>query len=65
MGIVAYYCGAYNDGKIACLKAIETGLNYNLDKHNLEFYEKKARETDDAQFHTNKEKFIKKTIEEL
>jgi glycosyltransferase involved in cell wall biosynthesis len=59
MGIVAYYCGAYNDGKIARLKAIETGLNYNLDKHNLEFYEKKSHETDDAQFHTNKEKFIK------
>lgn len=41
MGIVAYYCGYYLEGKIACLKAIKAGINPTLDKNNLEFYEKK------------------------
>lgn len=44
MGIVAYYCGYYLEGKLACLKAIETGLNPTLDKNNLKFYEEKISE---------------------
>lgn len=44
LGIVAYYCGRYKEGKIACLKAIEVGLNSELDKKNLEFYESKETE---------------------
>ena len=65
MGIVAYYCGKYTDGKNACLKAIEAGLNSELDKNNLEFYMKKEKEMADAQLPLSKTQFINKTIEEL
>lgn len=65
MGIVAYYCGKYTDGKNACLKAIEAGLNPELDKRNLEFYMKKEKEIADAQLPLNKSQFIQKTMEEL
>ena len=44
MGIVAYYCGQYADGKNGCLKAIKCGLNSELDKSNLKFYEDKEKE---------------------
>lgn len=54
MGIVAYYCGKYTDGKNACLKAIEAGLNSELDKNNLEFYMKKEKEMADAQLPLSK-----------
>ena len=65
MGIIGYYCGAYKDGKIGCLKAIEMGLNSDLDKSNLEFYEKKERGDIDASVPMNKNQFIKKKIDEL
>jgi glycosyltransferase involved in cell wall biosynthesis len=38
LGIVAYYAGKYKEGKIGCLKAIETGPNLEIDKSNLKFY---------------------------
>lgn len=41
MGIVAYYYGKYEEGKIACQKAIKAGLNIELDKSNFEFYKRK------------------------
>lgn len=41
LGIVGYYAGFYNEGKIACLKAIETGLQKEVDERNLKFYEEK------------------------
>ena len=44
MGIVAYYCHKYEDGKNGCIKAIEAGLNIDLDKSNLIFYEEKDKE---------------------
>ena len=44
MGIVAFYCGEIAIGKQACLKAIEFGLNSELDKSNLKFYEDKEKE---------------------
>jgi hypothetical protein len=37
MGIVAYYCGKYKEGKEACMKAIEA-RDCDIDKKNLEFY---------------------------
>lgn len=40
-GIVAYYVGNFVEGKKACEKAIETGINLELNKKNLEFYEEK------------------------
>jgi hypothetical protein len=65
MGIVGFYCGQYNDGKEACIKAIKVGLHSDLDKSNLEFYEKKEKELADAQLPLNKTQFIQKTIAEL
>lgn len=65
MGIVAYYCGAYADGKQACLKAIEAGLNSKIDKSNLEFYEKKENEISDTIRNINKTDFLKQAIEEI
>ena len=62
MGIVAYYCQQYTAGKTACLKAIETGLNTDLDKKNLEFYEKKVQTIADTQ---TKTQFIKQTVAEM
>lgn len=65
MGIVAYYCGAYADGRDACLKAIEAGLNTDLDKNNLEFYEKKLRSMGNVPVQINKNQFISKIIADL
>jgi tetratricopeptide (TPR) repeat protein len=45
LGIVAYYAGFFEEGKEACLKAIEAGLNCELDKSNLKFYEEKLSTT--------------------
>ena len=47
LGIVAFYVQQYQVGKDACLKAIEHGLNEELDRKNLGFYEEKLREMDD------------------
>jgi hypothetical protein len=63
MGIVSYYCGKFEDGKHACLKAIESGLNVDLDKSNLIYYEKKLKEPLDSQL--NKTQFIEKIVKEL
>lgn len=38
LGIVAFYVGKMEEGKNACLKAIQA-KNNNIDKHNLKFYE--------------------------
>jgi hypothetical protein len=38
MGIIAYYVSHYNQGKEACKKAIDTGINNELDNNNLKFY---------------------------
>lgn len=65
MGIVAYYCGKYEDGKEACLKAIEMGLNSDLDKSNLEFYQKKEKEISDQQLSLTKNQFLQQTIGKL
>ena len=76
LGIVGYYCGQYSAGKTGCLKAIECGLNAELDKKNLKFYEEKEKEIkkaggkinnknniDDSQM--TKKEFITKTIQHL
>jgi len=64
MGIVAYYCGKYEDGKTACIKAIEGGLNVDLDKSNLIYYEKKLTELSNSQIPLNKAQFIKQNVDE-
>lgn len=65
LGIVAYYCGKYEEGKNACLKAIEKGLNTELDKSNLKFYTDKLNENPVIQENINKKQFIEKSIKEL
>lgn len=65
LGIVGYYVQQYVDGKIGCLKAIEAGLNSELDKKNLEFYEKKEQEIANTQQPITKSQFIQTSIEEL
>jgi glycosyltransferase involved in cell wall biosynthesis len=65
LGIVAYYCGKYEEGKNACLKAIEKGLNVELDKSNLKFYTDKLNEINDNKENINKKKFIENSVKEL
>ena len=65
LGIVAYYCGKYEEGKNACLKAIEKGLNTELDKSNLKFYTDKLNENPVIQENINKKQFIENSVKEL
>lgn len=66
LGIVAFYCGQYTDGKNACLKAIDVGLNVDLDKKNLKFYEEKEANSDFVKSHNlTKSEFIKQFINNL
>ena len=74
LGIVAYYCEKYTEGKRACQMAIEAGLNIDLDKSNLEFYEKKEKEIADKSKknfiseegkNLNKKQFIHNVVTEL
>jgi hypothetical protein len=44
LGISAYYIGKFKEGKQACLKAIEVGVNTELDRNNLKFYTEKEKE---------------------
>jgi glycosyltransferase involved in cell wall biosynthesis len=44
LGIIGWYSKNYEEGKIGCLKAIECGLNNELDTNNLKFYEDKEKE---------------------
>ena len=39
LGIAGWYAGFYDEGKMACKKAIESGNNVKLDNDNLKFYE--------------------------
>jgi glycosyltransferase involved in cell wall biosynthesis len=47
LGIVAFYVQQYQVGKDACLKAIEHGLNADLDRSNLTFYEERLSQIDE------------------
>jgi glycosyltransferase involved in cell wall biosynthesis len=39
LGISGWYSGFHKEGKIGCMKAIESGLNTELEKNNLKHYE--------------------------
>jgi hypothetical protein len=76
LGIIAYYVEKYQEGYVGCKKAIEMGLNVDMDTKNLEFYEKKFKEikqTPQLSNNTNtilsntltKNVFVDKIIEEL
>ena len=41
LGITGWYAGFFTEGKKGCMKAIEAGLNIQLDKNNLKFYEER------------------------
>ncbi len=42
LGIIAYYCGKYKEGMVACKIAIERE-NQDIDRKNLTYYEKKIQ----------------------
>lgn len=65
LGIVSYYCQKYKEGKFACQKAIEKGLNIEVDKSNLQFYLKKEQEEAEKKIPDNKKHFIKNMIADL
>lgn len=62
MGIVAYYCNQFLIGRDACLKAIEVGINSELDKKNLKFYDDKLKEIDDKKVEDVNNKISKKNF---
>lgn len=39
LGIIGYYAGQFIEGRIGCEKAIETGLQLEVDQKNLTFYD--------------------------
>lgn len=41
LGMVAFYVDQFEEGRESCKKAIEAGMNVDIDKHNLTFYDKK------------------------
>ena len=70
LGIVGYYCGKYAEGKAGCLKAIEAGLNKDLDKKNLKFYLDKEKELADKGNISDvepisKKEFIREAVKQL
>lgn len=65
LGIVAYYCQKYEEGKIACLKAIDQGIHLDLNKKNLQFYLWKEQELLKDSEKITKKEFINKTIESI
>lgn len=44
LGIIGWYAKFYNEGKIGCIKAIESGKAQNVDFSNLKFYEDREKE---------------------
>ena len=64
LGIVGYYCGKYAEGKMGCIKAIEAGLNKELDKKNLQFYLDKEK-VHTNNLNINKKQFIQENVKQL
>ena len=44
LGISGWYSGFHNEGKIGCMKAVEAGVNIELDMNNLSYYEAREKE---------------------
>jgi glycosyltransferase involved in cell wall biosynthesis len=65
MGIIAYYVGENELGKQACYKAIEQGINKEMNEKNLKFY-LDAEKTDDTKKNPKtKNEFYKQKTTEL
>lgn len=47
LGIAGWYSGFFAEGKAGCLKAIECGLNLEVDKNNLKHYEERERKLEE------------------
>lgn len=66
MGIVAYYASCYDEGRKACQRAIQSGVNVELDTKNLQFYLDKQKEITEKKISTlTKKEFIQMKIDEL
>lgn len=66
LGICAYYSGHFDIGEDACRKAIEAGINVELDKSNLKFYIDKKTEIQKIQHPIlTKREFVDQKINEL
>jgi len=65
MGIIAYYVQEYQQGKEACLKAIEKCVYKDLDTRNLKFYLDKEKEQKEIEKSLTKKEFLNITIERL
>jgi len=61
MGIIAYYVGKYEEGKAACLRAIQQNVNKELDEKNLQFYLKDDKEKQKV----TKEQYLSSKLHEL
>ena len=44
MVFAGWYANFFEQGKVGCLKAIEAGLNLQIDKDNLKHYEEREKQ---------------------
>lgn len=67
MGIIGYHAGFHNEGKSACLRALECKrLRHPLDEENLRKYQEKEREKENRELQVlTKQQFIDKTCTEV
>lgn len=67
LSIAGWYAGFYKEGKIGCQKAIEFGLNKQIDTENLKHYENKEKEDckQHPMTHLNKKQFIDTMCKEM
>lgn len=66
LGLAGWYAGFYNEGKTGCKKALEAGINVELETNNLKMYETRERDMGIVNNKKiTKKEFIKNTMEEL
>lgn len=64
MGIIGFYVGKLEEGKKACLKAIEDGHDRELNEKNLQFYIDAEKKKVESKKET-KQEFLERTVKEL
>jgi len=62
LGLAAFYAGRLDIGKKACIKAVEAGVNKELDESNLRFYIE--REKEETKKNSVKEEVKKNSVKE-
>jgi glycosyltransferase involved in cell wall biosynthesis len=71
LGIAGWYAGFHKEGKIGCMKAIESGINSELEKNNLKHYEEyekhieNQKKSNQDQKTISRKEFINVTIQQL